>query len=188
MSSFLRGKLKACNLHQALSALSYAKDKHEGVYRKPKEAKIPYINHPLTMACHALALGISDDELIAALLLHDVSEDCGIPADELPFTEGVQRLVSIVTNNKAFYNEKAYYAAISGDPKACLIKCIDRCNNLSNMSFGFSADKIAEYVKETETYYPELLKTVKEQPEYNDTAFLLDYQIKGLLETTKRIR
>ena len=56
------------------------------------------------------------------------------------------------------------------------------------MSFGFSADKIAEYVKETETYYPELLRTVKEQPEYNDAAFLLDYQIKGLLETAKRIR
>ena len=187
MSSFLKGKLKACNLQQSLSALSYAKDMHEGVYRKPKEANVPYINHPLTMACHALALGLTDDELIAAILLHDVSEDCDIPASELPFSEGVQKLVSLVTKTEPFFNEKAYYAAISGDPKACLVKCIDRCNNLSGMSFGFSADKIEKYVKETETYYPELLRTIKECPNYNDAAFLLEYQMKGLVEMAKRV-
>ena len=56
----------------------------EGKFREPMSAQIPYINHPFTMACHALAMGLEDDELIAALLLHDVVEDCGVSAEELP--------------------------------------------------------------------------------------------------------
>ena len=187
MSAFLKGKLNAFDLPQALKALSYAKSKHAGTYRKPVEAEVPYINHPLTMACHALALGLKDDELIAALLLHDVVEDCGVLADELPFSPTVQRLVSLVSKPKTSYDEKAYYAAIAEDPRACLVKCIDRCNNLSNMSLGFSARKIAQYVKVTETYYPELLRVVKNCPEYNDAAWLLQYQIKSLLEMAKRV-
>ena len=187
MSAFLKGKLSAYDLPEAVQALGYAKEKHEGGFREPKEAKIPYINHPLTMACHALALGLEDDALIAALLLHDVVEDCGVRADELPFSPEVQRLVALVTKPEKPFDEKAYYEAIAGDPKACLVKCIDRCNNLSGMSLGFSAQKIAEYVKETERYYPALLRIVKNCPEYNNAAWLLQYQIKSLLELAKRV-
>ena len=187
MSAFLKGKLNACELPEALRALSYAKNKHEGMFRKPKEAGVPYINHPLTMACHALALGLEDDELIAALLLHDVAEDCGVTVEELPFSPAVQRLVALVTKPKEAFDEKAYYAAIAGDPKASLVKCIDRCNNLSSMSVGFSTNRIEKYVKETEAYYPALLRAVKNCPEYNNAAWLLQYQIKSLLEMAKRL-
>ena len=187
MSAFLKGKLAACALPEALNALRYAKEKHAGSFRKPEEAKVPYINHPLTMACHALALGLEDDALIAALLLHDVAEDCGVEAAELPFSPAVQRLVALVTKPEKPFDEAAYYAGIAEDPRACLVKCIDRCNNLSSMSQGFSAKKIAEYVEETERYFPPLLRSVKDCPEYNNAAWLLQYQIRSLLELAKRV-
>ena len=41
--------------------------------------------------------------------------------------------------------------------------------------------------KETEIYYPELLKAVKAVPAYNSAAWLLSYQIRGLLAMAERI-
>lgn len=34
-----------------------------------------YIIHPLSMACFAIGLGLTDDNLIAVILLHDICED-----------------------------------------------------------------------------------------------------------------
>ena len=34
-----------------------------------------YMVHPLTLACHALALKLRDDEVIAACIAHDMVED-----------------------------------------------------------------------------------------------------------------
>ncbi len=187
MSAFLKGKLNAGHFPEAAKAMTCAKKKHAGTFREPKEAKIPYINHPLTMACHAFAMGLEEDVLLAALFLHDVSEDCGVRPAELPVSAEVQEIVALVTKPQKPFSEAEYYDRIKGNPKACLVKCIDRCNNLSSMSMGFSDEKIAEYVKETETYYPELLQIVKQCPEYNNAAWLLEYQIRSLLAMAKRI-
>ena len=187
MSAFLKGKLDPYRFPEATKALHFAKEKHAGSYRSPKEAKIPYINHPLTMVCHALAMGIEDDILLAALLLHDVTEECKVPPLELPVCDDVQDIVALVSKPEKNYNAKKYFDAIAGEPKACLVKCIDRCNNLSTMAMAFSPTKMKEYIQETEEWYPRLLRIVKEQPEYNNAAWLLQYQIKSLLETAKRI-
>ena len=189
MSAFLKGKFNACGLSEASKALSYAKEKHAGALRKPEAAGIPYINHPLTMACHALAMGLGDDVLLSALLLHDVCEDCDVDAASLPFSPAIRETVRLVTKPKdrTHFSESAYYATILDNPQACMVKCIDRCNNLSSMSAGFTDDKIAGYVRETETYYPDLLKAIKACPEYNNAAWLLSYQIKSLLAMAKRI-
>ncbi len=188
MSAFLKGKLNTGDFPEAVKSLAFAKEKHKGSWRAPAEAKIPYINHPLTMACHAFAMGLKNDALLAAILLHDVVEDCGIRPDELPVSPEVQKVVSLVSKPKNPYSEKEYYDRIATNPMACLVKCIDRCNNLSSMSIGFPDRKIAAYVEETETYYPELLKIVKACPEYNNAAWLLSYQIRSLLAMAKRIR
>lgn len=189
MSAWLKGQFAARGLTEAAAALDYAKAGHKGQLRKPEAAGIPYINHPLTLACHALAMGLEEDVLLAALLLHDVSEDCGVAPEELPFSPEVQEIVGLVTKpeDRARFSEKAYYAAIRRDPRACLVKCIDRCHNLSSMSEGFSDAKIADYVRETETYYPALLKVVKGCPAYNSAAWLLSYQIKSLLAMARRV-
>ena len=187
MSAFLKGKMSNGPFPEALKALTYAKEKHEGQLRKPISLQIPYINHPLTMACHALAMGLEDDVLLAALLLHDVSEDCGVPAESLPFSREVQEIVKLVTKPKHGFSESAYYAAIAKNPKACMVKCIDRCNNVSGMAIGFAVERMQDYIEETEKYYPALLKVIKGIPEYNNAAWLLSYQIRSLLLTAKRI-
>ena len=189
MSAYLKGRFNSGAFPQAAEALRFAKDKHAASEpRKPAELKIPYINHPLTLACQALALGIEDDTVLAAALLHDVCEDCGVAPEELPVGPEAREVVRLVTKPQPLLSERKYYEAIAENHKACMVKCLDRCNNLSGMSAGFSAERIRDYVEETETYYPELLKVLKETPEYNNAAWLLSYQIWGLVEMAKRIR
>lgn len=188
MSAFLKGRLDSAHYPEAHRALTYAKEQHKSSMPRSGPGNVPYIAHPLTMVCHALAMGLEDDILLAALLLHDVGEECGISPSDMPFCEEVQQIVALVTKPKVGYDARKYFDAIAGNPKACMVKCIDRCNNLSTMAMGFSSAKMKKYILETETWYPRLLKIIKEQAEYNNAAWLLQYQIKGLLETAKRIK
>lgn len=188
MSAFLKGKISGGKFPEALKALNFAKEKHKGQSRKGP-GSVPYINHPLNMACHAFAMGLEDDVLIAALLLHDVSEDCGVAPEELPVCREAQDIVRLVTKpkDKAAFSEEKYYEAISRNPKACMVKCIDRCHNVSSMAIGFTNEKIEEYIKETESYFPDLIRVLKSQPDYNNAAWLLSYQVRSVLSTAKRI-
>ncbi len=177
-------------LKNTLKAVDYAVDAHEG--QKRKRSTTPYIYHPLNLACHALAMGINDDAVIAACLLHDVIEDCSCKLEELPVDDEVKELVQLLTCEKT--NDKnreaiiePYYKAIAGNPKAALIKCMDRCNNLTTMSWGLSRERIYRMIKETEEYYPELLKTIKNTTEYNNAAWLLKYQMESMLDIYKRL-
>ena len=118
---------------------------------------------------------------------HDVSEDCGVPPEDLPVCPEVQEIVALVTKQRPAFSESGYYRAISHNPKACLVKCIDRCNNLSSLAAGFSDERIQDYIEETEKYYPTLLRVIKEEPEYNNAAWLLSYQIRSLAQMARRI-
>lgn len=120
-------------------------------------------------------MGIREDDVIAAILLHDVVEDCGKTVEELPVSDNVKEIVVLMTHEKANDESRekvmdAYYNAISKNPKAALVKCIDRCNNLTTMSWGLSRDRIYRMIAETEKYYPVLLKTIKNTVAYNDAA------------------
>lgn len=187
VSAFLKSRFADGNWPQSTYALRLAKETHADVYRD-NEGLIPYILHPMTLACQAFAMGIADDDLVAALLLHDVIEDSknGLKVDDLNVNDPVKDIVRLVTKNKGSnFTEEAYYRVISGNPKACLVKCMDRCNNISTMSIKFSRKKMAEYVRETEEYIMPLLDTVKNTPGYNNTAWLLGYQMKSQLLTYK---
>lgn len=60
------------------------KEMHNGQMRKSMVAAVPYRAHPLTLACHALAMGIVEDDVISGLLLHDVLEDTCAAEKDLP--------------------------------------------------------------------------------------------------------
>ena len=190
MYTFLKAKCQTLNLPQTLKCLPFAREKHAGQQRKG-EGNIPYISHPLTMACHAMAMGIEDDDVLAALLLHDVVEDTGTAPDELPVNDRVREAVCLVSYNTYDGNKEEikpkYYENIAQNPLACLIKCIDRCNNLSCMAAGFSKKKMATYVVSTEQYILPLIHQVKNVPAWNNAAWLLQYQMTALLETFKRL-
>ena len=151
----------------------------------------PYRVHPLTLACHALAMGIAEDDVLAALLLHDVVEDADTAPEELPVSERVREAVRLVSYN-SYPGPKQdikplYYENIAKNPLASLVKCIDRCNNLSCMADGFTRKKQAIYIVETERYVLPLLDAVRDVPGWNSAAWLLRYQMQALLETFKRL-
>ena len=190
MKTFVKTTAKTLGLKNTLKALEFASEAHKG--QKRKKSEVPYIYHPLNIACHLLAMNISEDEVIAAALLHDVLEDCGKSAEELPVTDEIKELVILLTHDKTIEDTrdrvmKAYYKSIAGNPKASLIKCVDRCNNLTTMAWGLSREKIIRMIKETEEYYPKLLKVVKATPEYNNAAWLLQYQMESMLDIYKRL-
>jgi (p)ppGpp synthase/HD superfamily hydrolase len=60
MYTHLRGYFEGAGLTQSLTALQFARAKHKEQTRKNG---VPYIVHPLSMACFISALEIKDDNL-----------------------------------------------------------------------------------------------------------------------------
>lgn len=175
-------------MQQTLRALPFAKKCHEGQVRKGRE-QIPYIYHPLMVAYQAIALGLDEDSLVAAALLHDVCEDCQVKPEELPVEEDARQIVALLTKDERFYHarEAAYYAGISQNGAAVMIKLMDRCNNVSGMTVGFGKEKVISYLQETERwFYPLMDDAKKRYPQYAKQIFLIRYHISSVLETIKR--
>ena len=185
MYTYVKTYASVKNLYQTSKVLPYARELHKGQVRKGKD-KVPYIYHPLLIACHALALGLDDDNIISAALLHDVCEDCGITVEELPVNDITKEAVSLLTKVDGSDKEQ-YYQQISKNPIATMIKLLDRCNNISGMVVGFSKDKLVEYIKETEKLvYPLLQKAKSEFPMYSNQIFLIKYHMTSVVEAIKR--
>ena len=189
MASFIRHTSRARNMRNTIKALGFAIKAHEGQTRKKSD--VPYIYHPLNMACHCFAMGIDDDAIVAGCLLHDTVEDCGCTYDELPVDDETKELVRLMSHDENENDRekmlKKYFKGLSTNPKAALIKCIDRCNNMTTMAWGLSRERIYRYIDETEKYILPLLKVVKDEPEYYNAAWLLKYQIESMLDIYKRL-
>lgn len=184
------------HMENTIAALKCMREKHEGQCRKGTRfsaERVAYINHPLMMACHAFAMGIYDDAVIAALLLHDVVEDTETALEDLPVTEEIKEIVNLITFRKLPGKSKeeskaVYYKKIAQNKKACVVKIIDRCNNVSTMASCFSREKLVQYIAETETYIMPLITAIKDKyPEYSDAAFIVKYQIISLIESIKAL-
>lgn len=185
---------KAETLEETFKALDYMRIRHEGQFRKGSKyatEKVKYINHPLLMACHLHAFGIRNDQLLAATLLHDVVEDTGVTASQLPFSDEVKKIVSLVSffvpeGMEKHEAKKIYYKNISENGEACMIKLVDRCNNVSTMAGSFKREKLIEYINETEEFVLPLSDVIKNNyPQYADAAFVMKYHIISILETIK---
>ena len=190
MKTYVKTTARNFKLTNTLKAVDYAVDAHKGQTRK--KSTVPYIYHPLNLACHALSMGIRDDAIIAACMLHDVVEDCGKELSDLPVDDETKEIVRLLTREKCSEENRnevlnSYFKAIAENPKAALIKCMDRCNNLTTMSWGLSRERIYRTIKETEEYFPPLLKVLKGTTEFNNAAWLLKYQIESMLDIYKRL-
>ena len=191
MYTYVKAKAQAAGLTQTLAALPLMREKHAGAERAGSD--VPYYVHPLTMACHALAMNIADDDVLATALLHDVVEDTDTQPEELPVCDRVREAVCLLSYNTYGGEEDRegikplYYGNIAKNPLAALVKCMDRCNNLSTMADGFRKPKMVKYVKQTEQYVLPLLDVVKDVPAWNNAAWLMRYQMVTMLETFKRL-
>jgi GTP pyrophosphokinase len=135
-------------------AYAFAAEAHAPQKRESGE---PYINHPLAVA-ETLASIHMDTATIVAALLHDVSEDCGVPMTELEsrFGREVARLVDGVTKlDKMQFlhvegdenmpkmdgqdlwaeNMRKMFLAMAEDIRVVLIKLADRLHNMKTLQF-----------------------------------------------------
>lgn len=185
MYTYVKTYASVKGLYQTSKILPYARDLHKGQVRKGKD-KVPYIYHPLLIACHALSLGLDDDNMISTAVLHDVCEDCGVTVDELPVNSATKEAVALLTKSDEVDNEQ-YYQQIAKNPIATMIKLLDRCNNVSGMAAAFSKEKLVDYIKETENYVYPLLQNAKTgYPMYSNQIFLIKYHMTSVIETIKR--
>ena len=192
MFTFVKGRAQMLGLTQTLKVMDLLRKAHGSQERRSWHGfTTTYMVHPLTMACHALAMGLRDDDIIAAALAHDMVEDAHMKPSDLPAGDRVREAVRLVSKNQYDPNERdwedRYYENIRKDPLASLVKCLDRVNNLAGMADAFSRQRMAEYAAETDKYYPALLDVIRKLPEWNDAWWLLRYQMMTMLEAFKRL-
>ena len=152
MFTYLRGFFKGAKMHQSMAALGFARERHEGMKRKGNGQ--PYIVHPLSMACYAVGIGIRDDKIIAAMLLHDVVEDTTTSFSSLPVDDEVRLIVDCVTiqpypDENKWQCKERYFNNLMRHPGAILCKGADRFDNLSTMEGEMSLKSIERNVVET---------------------------------------
>jgi (p)ppGpp synthase/HD superfamily hydrolase len=81
------------------AALIFATEKHAGQVRK--YTGTPYIFHPISVAMIVMETPDHTEDMVAAALLHDVAEDCGVPIEEIGarFGAAVRDLVYWLTDS-----------------------------------------------------------------------------------------
>lgn len=124
----------------------FAAEAHAGQFRK--DAKhTPYISHPVKVAnILRNEAGITDETVLAAALLHDTVEDCGVDPKVIAarFGDDVARLVLEVTNPegmpkdevKRLQVEKSKLRSSGGNA----LKLSDRIDNLRDVLVSPPAD------------------------------------------------
>ena len=109
-------------------ALLFCAEAHRGAKRKL--GSTPYILHPMEVATIAATL-TSDEEILAAALLHDVIEDTPYTLDDLRamgFNEQVLDALALMTHDKRIpYMD--YVAKIKGNKIARTVKLADLKHN-----------------------------------------------------------
>ncbi len=148
-------------------AYEFAAKAHRGQVRKTGE---PYLGHPVNVAMILAELHL-DAETLAAALLHDVPEDCGVSLEEVEAKFGlpVVKLVDGVTKldklaDKARTGEakpktqaenlRKMLIATAEDLRVVLIKLADRLHNMRTLGV-LPAEKRRAIAEETlEIYAP----------------------------------
>ncbi len=164
--------LPAEKLALVASAYDYAAKYHAGQLRKSGE---PYLEHPLQVSLILAELQL-DATALAAALIHDVVEDCGVPLQkiETDFGPDVARLVDGVTKLSKLAmpelgenqtqrssirehqaeNLRKMLVAMAEDLRVVFIKIADRLHNMRTLE-ALSPERRQRIARETlEIYAP----------------------------------
>src|SRR5438105_12342201 len=149
-------------------AYNFALTCHDGQMR---ESGDPYIVHPVDAAITVADMNM-DAPSIAAALLHDVVEDCGVSYDQVAklFGDEVARIVdgvtklgklSLVRPEAASWDEdvqadnlRKMFLAMADDLRVVVVKLADRLHNMRTL-YALPATKQVRIARETgEIYAP----------------------------------
>lgn len=164
-------------------ALGFARTLHGN--QKRDDGRL-YIHHPLFMACLGICLGLTDDELIAITLLHDVCEDTTCDVDDLPFNksvqEGVHRLTFKVREGQDKREAKhEYFDQLTYSYHVFVIKALDRLYNLCTAVGAISQQRIVNNILEThQMFLPRFPLAQEYFPEYTQPLFVLENLLRAL--------
>ncbi len=156
----IRNYCEEMKCKNALKALPYAYEKHNGVERVGGD---PYIIHPLQVAWQGILIGVNSDIEIASALLHDVPEDCNTMLEDLDIDPLIKDITINFLNVHQFESaawdkherNRRYFDKIATNEIATMIKFGDTDNNLSTMMRDFSPEKILKNVIEKREFmYP----------------------------------
>ncbi len=129
--------MNSSNPQLLAEAISFAARAHEGHLRK--DGKTPYAAHPMrVMAILALEFGVTDREVLAAAVLHDVIEDTRSDHDDLSecFGRRVADYVAALSKDKRLpeeVREREFLRQLVAAPlEVKLCKLGDEYDNLSD--------------------------------------------------------
>jgi (p)ppGpp synthase/HD superfamily hydrolase len=131
------------------AALAFALVKHKGQEYEPG---VSYIRHPLLVCEVVRIVAPKDTALLAAALLHDVVEDCGVTYEELVtrFGQEVADLVMEVTHEGKADNHGYYFPRLH-TKRGIMLKFADRLCNIAMMkrSAAWDDERIAQYLRKS---------------------------------------
>ena len=118
-------------------AAAFAARAHQYQFRKDSDT--PYVSHPFRVAMTVRhVFGCDDETIIAAAILHDVIEDCGVDYDEIAeeLNDEVATLVALMSKDTRIVEderERLYDEQLaSGSWKARMIKLADTFDNVTD--------------------------------------------------------
>jgi guanosine-3',5'-bis(diphosphate) 3'-pyrophosphohydrolase len=173
-----------------LEAAAFAAKKHTHQRRKNIE-DTPYINHPIEAASLLASAGITDEEILAAALLHDTIEDTHTTPAELSGTFGptVLKYVLEVSDDKTKIRDERKRLQVEHAPSlsygATLIKMGDRISNLRSVvnepPKGWSVDRQLDYFE----WSMKVFNALQKKNEVLEALFLKEYT-EGLQHVRQR--
>jgi guanosine-3',5'-bis(diphosphate) 3'-pyrophosphohydrolase len=170
-------------------AYHFARDAHEGQFRKDGD---PYITHPLAVAGILTDMHM-DAQSLAAALLHDVLEDCGVSKERLSETfgtdvaelvDGVSKITTIELPTRAEQqaeNLRKMILAMTKDIRVILVKLADRLHNMRTLQ-SLPPAKRRRIAQETLDIFAPIANRLgmnNIRVEYEDLAFTAMYPMRA---------
>ena len=168
-------------INELLAVFDFANRAHQGQKRKSGDL---YITHPIAVAS-LLANIKMDSQTIAASLLHDVIEDCGVTTEQLKekfggniadLVEGTTKIEKIPSLSNAQTDAETLrkmFLAMAQDVRVVIIKLADRLHNMRTLEY-LSVDRQKSIAEETREIYAPLasrLGITQIQWELEDLSF-----------------
>lgn len=163
-----------------------------------RQSGLPYILHPVSVACILVELGM-DSESIAAALLHDVVEDTNIELEDIrkQFGVGIANLIDGVTKlgkipfssreEQQAENIRKMLIAMADDIRVIIIKLADRLHNMRTIDCMPEQKRRDKALENMEVYAPIAhrlgIRAVKEEMEDISLRYLDPIAYKEIEDT-----